>query len=291
MNFERFIADITDNQWAVFGTEVWKDGQLICQWGDTREHRHPIYSATKSITAIGVGMAEDEGKIELDRSVLQYLPEEICKQLSAEQTEVYRHITLERLMTMSVAGYPFRPFSSENGHWLMTSLELPLEKPEERVFEYSNIPTYLVGVATSCALQEDLYTYLNRKLFQPLGIENPPCTRCPDGYFYGASGMELTVNELSRIGLLLAHEGIWENKPLISADFVRRATSIQQMNREGGYGYYIWKYRDGFSINGKWKQKCYVLPGKGLMVTYLADIQDNSHTLKESMERNIFMIS
>ena len=29
-------------------------------------------------------------------------------------------------------------------------------------------------------------------------FETPPFQRCPDGYFYGASGMELTVNELSR---------------------------------------------------------------------------------------------
>lgn len=68
---------------------------------------------------------------------------------------------------------------------------------------------------------------------------------------------------------------------------MQRASSIQQMNREGGYGYFIWKYRDGFSINGKWKQKCYVLPKRELIITYLAHIEDDSHDLLSSMEKNI----
>ena len=62
------------------------------------------------------------------------------------------------------------------------------------------------------------------------------------------------------------------------------ATSIQQMNREGGYGYFIWKYHDGFSINGKWGQKCYILPKDELIITYLSHMEENSRDLQKSME-------
>ena len=78
-----------------------------------------------------------------------------------------------------------------------------------------------------------------------------------------------------------------EGKRILSEAYVQEATSIQQMNREGGYGYYIWKYQDGFSINGKWKQKCYVLPNRGLMVTYLSHIEEDSNDLLNSMEKHI----
>lgn len=77
-----------------------------------------------------------------------------------------------------------------------------------------------------------------------MDIQNPPFARCPDGYFYGASSMELTVHELSKIGLLLYHGGVYEGKRILSEEYVREATSVQQMNREGGYGYFLWKYRD-----------------------------------------------
>ncbi|MBR5425015.1 MAG: hypothetical protein IK106_00695, partial [Clostridiales bacterium] len=80
-------------------------------------------------------------------------------------------------------------------------------------------------------------------------------------------------------------------KRIISEEYVKMASSIQQMNREGGYGFFLWKYRSGFSLNGKWKQKCYVLPDEGILVSYLSDIQDDSHDLLQSMEKNILGIS
>ena len=67
---------------------------------------------------------------------------------------------------------------------------------------------------------------------------------------------------------------------------MKEATKVQQMNKEGGYGYFIWKYRDGFSINGKWGQKSYVLPREELVITHLAHIDDNL-PLRECMEKYI----
>lgn len=284
MNFNAFINDIEENKWNVFGAEVYVDGKLMYQYKDTTEHRYPIYSATKTITSIAVGMAIDEGKLDIHKSVLEYLPESATSKMSKSQLEVYKNITTKRLLTMSVSDYPFRP-SKES--WLEEALQCPIADVNKQEFHYSNFSAYLAGVVASCAVEEDLYQYLNRKLFIPLGIHNPPYRRCPDGYFYGASGMELSVHELSKIGMLLYNGGIYEGKRIVSEEYVKEATSVQQMNREGGYGYFIWKYRNGFSINGKWKQKCYILPKDKLVVTYLSHIEDDTCELKESMEKNI----
>lgn len=95
------------------------------------------------------------------------------------------------------------------------------------------------------------------------------------------------MNDLSQIGLLLYHGGMYEGNRIVSEDYVRRATSVQQMNREGGYGFFFWKYKDGFSINGKWMQKCYVLPKQDKIITFLSDITDKSDDLILSMEKCI----
>jgi len=283
MNFQAFVDDIRRNQWNVFGAEVYADGRLIHRYGDT-EGRYPVYSVVKTITSIAAGMAVDEGKLVIGRCVLDYLPADVTGQMPKEQQEAYRLITIKRLLTMSVEGYPFRPTGES---WIRDALQYPIANPGESGFAYSNLSAHLVGVAVSCAVGEDLYQYLNRRLFQPLGIIEPPFTRCPDGYFYGASGMELSVNELSRIGLLLHNGGVWEGKRLLSEAYVKEASSVQQMNREDGYGYFLWKYRDGFSINGKWGQKCYVLPSEKRMVTFLSHIDQGSGELKKSMEKHI----
>lgn len=282
MNFNAFVEDIEKNQWNVYGGEVYTEGKLLHQYGDTTKHRYEIFSATKTITSIAVGMAVDEGKLDIYKSVLEYLPDDVVNKMAVEQLEVYKNITTKRLLTMSVSGYPFRPTGES---WLADSLQYTITDVNKKEFDYSNVSAYLVGVIASCAVQEDLYQYLNRKLFVPLGIDRPSFQRCPDGYFYGASGMELTVHELSKIGLLLYSGGVYEGKRILSAEYVKEAASVQQMNREGGYGYFVWKYRDGYSINGKWGQKCYVLPEDKVMITFLSHMENGSNELKKSMEK------
>ncbi len=284
MHFEAFVEDIRTNHWNVHGVEVYENGRLLHRYGDTDQSRFPIYSATKTITSVAAGMAFDRRKIDLNKSVLYYLPEETVGQMSKVQSAVFSQITIQRLLTMSVSGFPFRP---EGKSFLNYSLSCPIEHVETRTFHYSNIPAYLVGVALTQALSQDLFQFLSENLFAPLHIIDPVYTRCPDGYFYGASGMEMSVHDLSQVGLLLYNGGVYEGKRILSEEYVKAATGVRQMNREGGYGYFIWKYRDGFSINGKWKQKCYILPEKRLMITYLSHIEDDSQDLLESMERHI----
>ena len=284
MDFEAFTTDITRNNWKVFGAEVYEDGILTHSFGDTRDGLHELYSATKTILSVAVGIASDEGRFDTGRSVLSYMPQSKTAKLSQEQKDVFDKITIQRLLTMSVADFPFSP---EGESYIDFALNTKIGKPEQRVFNYSNISTYLAGVALTEALGEDLGRFIEDRIFAPLGIDRFEYRRCPEGYFYGASGTRLTVNSLSKIGLLLYNKGIFEGKRILSDRYVAEATSVQQMNREGGYGYFIWKYRGGFSINGKWKQKCYVLPEEKLVITYLSHIEDDSRDLLESMERNI----
>lgn len=284
MNFDAFVADIEKNTWNVHGVEVYENGKLTHSYGDTVDNIYDIYSATKTILSIAVGIAYDRGLIDLNESVLRYLPVKKVASMSLSQKETFEKITIHRLLTMSVGDFPFRP---EGNSYLDFSLACVVKKPEEKVFQYSNISAYLVGVALTEAFQADLGKVIEESILKPLGITKYEYGRCPEGYFYGASQMKLTVHELSQVGLLLCNKGMYDGKRILSEEYVQKATSVQQMNREGGYGYLIWKYRDGFSINGKWGQKCYCLPNQGIMVTYLSHIEDNSHDLLDSMERNI----
>ena len=282
MNFDAFTKDIVNNKWNVYGTEVYKDGVLIHSFGDTTENLHELYSATKTVLSMAVGIAYDEGHFDLNKCILEYMPEEHLKKMSEKQVKTFEKISVHRLLTMSVGDLPFR---AEGESWLDFSLACEVKDPDEKVFNYSNINSYLVGVALTKALGRDLGEFIEERLLKPLGITRFEYARCPEGYFYGASGMKLTVHDLSKFGLLLMNKGVYYGKKIVSEKYVEMATSIQQMNREGGYGYFIWKYRDGYSINGRLKQKCYILPSKGIIVTYLSNIEDPGSDLKDSMEK------
>ena len=124
MNFDAFVKDITDNNWNVFGAELYLHGQLIKSFGDT-EGLHDLYSMTKTVLSVAVGIAYDEGLIDLDASVLTYLPSKYTDSLPESQSAVFREITIRRLLTMSVPGFPFR---AEGDDWIEFSLRCPIEK-------------------------------------------------------------------------------------------------------------------------------------------------------------------
>ena len=287
LNYEAFKKDILLNNWKVFGVEIYENGKLAYSFGDTNTNVHPIYSVTKSILAIAVGIALDRNLIDLEKNILYYVPPKYTSGLSKELREKWEKVTLSKLMTMSVPGFPFR---APDDNYMDFSFSIKDFRPDENKFEYSNIPAYLVGVALTEALGEDVGEFIEKNILEPLEITDATYSRCSKGYFYGASGMFLSVNDLSKIGLLLYNGGEYNGKRIVSEEFVKKATSVLQMNHEGGYGYFIWKFHEGFCMSGKFKQECFILPERGLIVTYLADIEDGSSYLLKSMEKNILRL-
>ena len=286
MNFKEFIEDIEKNNWNVYGVEVYENGALTHSYGDTSENIYEIYSATKSVLSIAVGIAYDRGLIKLDNSILEYMPATKRNSMTEEQKKTFETITIHRLLTMSVGDLPFRP---EGDSYLDFSLSCKINHPEEKVFHYNNISAYLVGVALSTAIGEDLGTFIENNILAPLNITQYEYGRCPEGYFHGASQMKMTVHDLSKIGILLYNKGTYNNNRILSEEYINMATSVQQTNRGYGYGYFIWKYKEGFSINGKWGQKCYCLPDRGLIITYMSHMEDDSQYLQSSMEKNVLI--
>ena len=282
--FRNLIATIEQNHWTVYGLEIRKNGELLHAYGDTKDTRYPIYSATKSFVSTAAGIAVREGKFSVQESIYEYLKSEVPVYATATQKETLKKLTIERLMTMSVKGYPFRP---EGEDWLTYLLLYPLEDAETPGFNYSNIPAYLVGVALENAVGEHLAEYLTPRLFELLEINNPVYGNCPAGHFYGASQMELTVEELGRLGQLYLNKGTWNGERILTEEWVKEATSVKTPCREGGYGYFIWKYKDGFRITGKWGKRCFVFPKTGMTVTYLSNMQNNSEDLTEAVMKCI----
>ena len=162
MNFDSFVREIKENSWNVYGVEVYECGALTHTWGDTKDNLHDIYSATKAILSIAVGIASDENKFDIERSVLYYLPKDKLEKVSAEQKEVLEKITIQRLLTMSVADIPFRP---EGESFIDFALNTRISDPDKREFNYNNINAYLVGVALTQALDTDLGGFIEKRIF------------------------------------------------------------------------------------------------------------------------------
>ncbi len=280
--FENTVNEIKNKDLNVHGIEIFHNGEVVFKHSFSPEIRYPIYSATKSFVSAAVGIASDEGKLPLNAPLYEFLESKYMTYIPAAQLENFKLLTVKRFMTMSVSGYPFRPSGSD---WLENSLSQPIDYSLPPVFSYSNIPAYLVGAACENAVGSHLIKYLTPRLFEPLGIENPVYKNCPKGHFYGASGMELTVHELSLLGQLYLQKGIFSGRRILSEQWVDQAASPQISNKEGGYGYFIWVNGNSFRISGKWGQKCLVYPEKKLIITYLSTLPERSEEMLKIADR------
>ena len=267
----------------VYGIEMFEKGEVVFRKQFAPDERYPIYSATKSFTSTAVGLAVGEGKLSIEDSLGSRLPGRYFEGLPVTVRMALEQLSIRRLLMMSVPGFPFRP---EGEDWLWWAMRCGAGVDSKEVFSYSNVPAYLVGVVVSEAVGEHLIGYLTPRLFEPLGIERVEFANDPQGRFYGATGMKLTVNELSRLGQLYLQNGVFNGQRLLSEDWVRAATSRQIANKDGGYGYFFWVEEDGFSISGKWGQKCLVCPARQRMITWLGNMPERSgEMLKLARER------
>lgn len=54
MDFDKFVDDIRENNWNVYGVEVYENFALTHSYGDTKGGIYDIFSATKSVTLLSV---------------------------------------------------------------------------------------------------------------------------------------------------------------------------------------------------------------------------------------------
>lgn len=262
---------------------VSQDGRLVFQrhWDDTC--RRNIYSASKSFTAIAVGIAQQEGLLSIGERLVDAFPED----LPAHVSDNLRAATVRDLLTMclgqssgSLMGGQ-RPDYAETD-WVKLSLAMPFAHPPGTRFVYSNVGPYLAGVLVQRRAGCDLVSYLMPRLFEPLHIYHPTWEVDPMGHTFGAGGLMLNAHELHRFGQLCLQEGHWEGKQLVPAQWLRECMSRQAENgTHHGYGYLFWGGADGvFRADGKYGQLCFIDRRKNAVVTLLCENRDGGALMK-----------
>ena len=121
-----------------------KHGQVVFEkWfnGQTAETPHVMFSVSKTFTAIAVGLAINEGKLQLTDTVANFFPDK----LPAEQSDNLKAMTVRDLLTMT-CGHDEEPHGTQGDSvdWVQGFLAWPVKhKPGE----YSSI---IPWVRTCC---------------------------------------------------------------------------------------------------------------------------------------------
>jgi CubicO group peptidase (beta-lactamase class C family) len=264
----------------------------IYQDSKATDHRH-VWSVTKSVLSILVGIAVDEGRLRLDQPLAELLPEH-----ASVMTDDQRATTLRQLLTMTggMAGDDggLNPGAEDPIGLLLTYSSTG---PRD-VFAYSNSSAHLVAAVLREAVDRSVLDYAREKLFDPLGIGSRPAWEGVDrnlkdgfddagfawqtdstGTHLGAYGLKLTPPDLVKIGELYLDEGVWHGRRIVSADWVRASTTPQlteeQAASEGQYGYLWWVENDPedptYNARGAWCQLVIVVPSRRFVNVITAD--------------------
>jgi CubicO group peptidase (beta-lactamase class C family) len=243
-----------------------RDGRLVYEeyfsgtderWGEslgrvvfTRETKHDLRSVTKSVVSALVGIANSSGAIRsLDTPLLDYFPE-----FHDLQVPERRQITIRHALMMS-AGFEWNedvPYndphndeivmigSSDPIHYVLSR---PIVAAPGTTWRYNGGTTQALGTIVQRATKQALADYARAVLFSPLGITDFEWLGNLGGVPSAASGLRLRPRDLAKFGSLYLHDGQWNGRQVIPAEWVdqstrRRLTLPGQGAR--GYAYQWW---------------------------------------------------
>jgi CubicO group peptidase (beta-lactamase class C family) len=258
------------------------------QYDRKPEHRMQSYSMAKTVVAMLIGIAIAEKKIgSIEDRADQYLP-----QLKGHP---YGETKLRDLLTMS-SGVKF----SENydgkddvsvlarktlfglGTGGVDSVLSFTERanPPGTKFYYASAETQVLGLVLRAATGITLAEYLSEKIWRPMGAEAEASWLVDaGGYELGYMGLNATLRDWGRLGMLLANYGNLNGKQIIPAEWVKAATSVHAPHlavgtatKFNGYGYQTWLVdNEGkFALLGVRGQAVFVDPKSKVVVVITA---------------------
>ena len=260
-----------------------------------------IYSHTKSFAATAAGIAIDQGKLRLDDKITKMFPGHIPENMD----ERWHEVTVRDCLTMSSgADVPLLMMAERSKgvgapDFMKFVLSHPIKNAPGTVFCYSNGDTYMVGRAAEKAMNMPLEKILKEYIFAPLGMEEDPLwEHCPMGHAFGASGLQLRLSHMCRLGMLYLGRGMWKGQRLLSEEWIDSARKNRISTNpdpkpydwNNGYGFQCWKmpYGESYRFDGAYGQFSCIAPEKNVVVAVQSTENDVTHLITKALHEEIF---
>lgn len=210
-----------------------------------------IKSCSKSIVALLLGAAIDRGDVPGVSATLSDVAPSI---LPAGATEGAGDITLEDLVTLRAglertSGPNYGAWVNSR-NWLADALSRPMVADPGGQMLYSTGSTHILGAALAEATGQSLLAQARDRLGRPLGIEIPPWTRDPQGYYMGGNNMALRPTAMLRIARLMRDGGQFDGVQVIPQSWVTASTIAHARSPWSGlsYGYGWFLSPSGYTL-------------------------------------------
>ncbi len=258
---------IHDDYRNIAGMVVQKDGQILYENyfnGCTSLSRIHVYSVTKSIISILIGIALDKGLIKsIDQKVLDFFPDYIAP----KRETTIQNVTLKDLLTMT-APYKYKLFPPyikyfTSDDWVKFALDQLGGSGTIGEFRYAPLigPDIFSGILIK-ATGQSVFDFASDNLFSPLGItveqnvvfhskkEQLAYNQStnisgwvadPNGVNTAGWGLTLSPVDMAKIGQLYLDRGMWNGRQIVSRKWIDESTAEHSRWAKIGLSYgYLW---------------------------------------------------
>lgn len=234
-------------------------------------------SAGKTLVATTTGIAQQEGLLNINNKVSDYLG----TGWTSEPAEKENLITVRHLLSMTTG--------INDANNLVIKPNLTYLSDAGTRWSYHNVFQLLMDVVADAGSQ-DFETYFNSMLKDKIGM---------DGYWNNGVIFKIyhsNTRSMARFGLLALNKGKWMSEQVVNESFFTESTSPSQ-NINPSYGYLWWlngktSYMvpgsqtvfqgtlvpnapsDMFAAMGAEDQRIYVIPEKNMVVVRMGDASD-----------------
>lgn len=289
-----FRLRATERNLGVYGIHVHREGHEPLEHRFRADDLVNVYSCSKTVTSLAVGIAVGDGLLGLDDRLVDRLGAPPSAVADGVEQITVRHLLQ---MTDGSSFTCFEPPQTTEPDRAGAYLAAELAREPGARFEYSNGASYMLGRLVSAVSGIELRDYLLPRLLEPLGITNPQWFRCPQGFSVAASGLHLRTSDLAAVGRLLLQDGAWGSDQLVPAEYVRAMRDDivdtthagDEPDWQAGYGYQVWRCdRPGaWRADGKYGQFAVVLPDQRAVVTITAHNEVATHEILTAVWQEI----
>lgn len=266
-----------------------KDGKVIAEGAvEPYDLSYPrsLYSLTKTINVMAIGFLVEDNRVSLDDELCKFFPEyeKCCTNGLIYSCHVKDLLTMQCGMPCKHSDHDFY----EASDWLE---ELFTGKPEHEpgtCFEYDNRCAYTLSAIVTRVTGKSVCELLNEKVFLPMDIHDIIWETDKNHVSQGGWGISTTLETVAKLGRLLADEGMWEGKQLLSREWVNECMQVQvdtskhaDYNKRYGYGYQIWagKPEQVWLARGAFGQLCIICKKQNMVLSIFAGLQDYNKIL------------
>jgi CubicO group peptidase (beta-lactamase class C family) len=230
---------------------VTRHGEIVGEWywnGWDEQSTENVMSVTQVFSSTLVGIAQDEGLLDIDDRVSEYLPEwQGTPSEDVTIRDLLSHVS-GRESTNSIGNTELHQRLIQAPDPGRFAVGLAQEHRPGTVWS-QNLPAIeLLNPILQAATGQDPADYAREKLFEPIGATNTRMTQNAHGVTWMHMGLDTSCRDAARFGYMFLRQGNWNGRQIVSEEWVEDATSPSQ-DLNAGWGYMWWLNHPGSLVS------------------------------------------